>query len=254
MNYFQTGTAAERYAKGRPFTHPKAIEHFKKFVDLNSNFKRCLDVACGTGQSTVAVAKICDEVIGIDISPDMMSHAAKDPKITYQVAKAEDLPFDDSSFDLVTAGLALHWFDQPVFLKEAHRVLKPGGWLLFYFNWFQRGIIDMPEFKVWYDSEYLKRYPQPPRKNQIGFDNKLAEGLFKVTGPDEIPNELSLTQEQLIAYIVSQSNVIAVVEQGNESIENVVKWLTESTNRFFEGTKDRVFLFETKSWYLKRID
>ncbi|CAJ1078818.1 putative methyltransferase DDB_G0268948 [Xyrichtys novacula] len=44
---------------------------------------------------------------------------------------AEDLPFADSSVDLVTAMSAFHWFDRPRFLKEAHRVLKPRGCMAF---------------------------------------------------------------------------------------------------------------------------
>jgi ubiquinone/menaquinone biosynthesis C-methylase UbiE len=254
MNYFETKSAAERYAKGRPFTHPKAIEKFRNFMNLQKNFKRCLDVACGTGQSTTAVAEICDEVIGIDISEDMMIHAPRHPKIKYQTGKAENLPFDDNSFDLVSAGLALHWFDQPVFLKEAHRVLNSDGWLIFYFNLFERGVTDLPEFKHWYDAEYLKRYPQPPRKNQIGFDNNLAAGIFEVNGPEEYGCELQLTQEQLIAYIVSQSNVIAAVEQKGEAIEDVIKWLSQSTNPFFANNQTRNFLFDGKIWYLKKLD
>lgn len=42
---------------------------------------------------------------------------------------AEELPFADSSADLVTAMSAFHWFDRPRFLQEAHRVLKPQGCL-----------------------------------------------------------------------------------------------------------------------------
>ena len=40
---------------------------------------------------------------------------------------AEELPFPDSSVDLLTAASAAHWFDQARFLVEAARVLKPGG-------------------------------------------------------------------------------------------------------------------------------
>lgn len=42
---------------------------------------------------------------------------------------AEELPFADTSVDLVTAMSAFHWFDRPRFLQEACRVLKPGGCL-----------------------------------------------------------------------------------------------------------------------------
>lgn len=46
---------------------------------------------------------------------------------TIRVGKAEDLPLPDGSVDLLTVATAVHWFDQPKFLAEAGRVLKPGG-------------------------------------------------------------------------------------------------------------------------------
>lgn len=252
MNYFETDTAAERYARGRPFIHARPIAMFKELANMKEPFKRCLDVACGTGQSSVAVAEICDEVIGIDISDGMLAQAAKHPKVTYKISSAENMPFDNNSFDLITVGLAMHWFDQPKFLNEAHRVLKANSWLVIYHNLFNRGARDLPAFKKWYDNDYLKRYAQPPRKNKAEFNTELAAGLFDVVGKDDFVNELPLTQEQLLAYIVSQSNVIAAVEQGHEKIEDVISWLTESTDKFFKENNQPIFLFDGKIWYFRK--
>ena len=46
---------------------------------------------------------------------------------TCRKGRAEELPFSDSSVDLVTASVAAHWFDHSRFLAEADRVLKPRG-------------------------------------------------------------------------------------------------------------------------------
>lgn len=46
---------------------------------------------------------------------------------THREGKAEELPFPDGYVDLLTAASAVHWFDQPKFLAEASRVLKPRG-------------------------------------------------------------------------------------------------------------------------------
>ncbi|XP_059199607.1 putative methyltransferase DDB_G0268948 [Centropristis striata] len=93
-------------------------------------FELAVDVGCGSGQGTVLLAKHFASVVGTDVSPAQLEVAlqyAKQPNITYRQCVAEELPFADSSVDLITAMSAFHWFDRPRFLQEAHRVLKPRG-------------------------------------------------------------------------------------------------------------------------------
>ena len=111
MNFFSSKSAAERYAKGRPNVQAAAIRTFKEFAKIESPFKLCLDVGCGTGLSSVAVAEICESVIGIDCSVAMLAQAPKHPKIRYINSPAENLPFAELHFDLISVGLAMHWLD-----------------------------------------------------------------------------------------------------------------------------------------------
>jgi len=252
MNFFSSKTAAERYAKGRPNVQAAAIRTFKEFAKVTQPFKRCLDVGCGTGLSSVAVAEICDSVIGVDISEGMLAHATKHPKIQYQKSDAENLPFEDKTFDLITVGLAMHWFDQPAFLKEAERVLMLGGWLVIYNNEFTHKMKDVPKFTDWFSNSYLKRYPNPPRKNELAFNEKLAGDGFEFHGKGEFTNDIPMTQEQFVSYLTTQSNVIAKVEQGSERIEDVKKWLSDSTQEFFEKIKSGTLLFRGGIWYLRK--
>ncbi|XP_076602279.1 putative methyltransferase DDB_G0268948 [Chaetodon auriga] len=93
-------------------------------------FELAVDVGCGSGQGTVLLAKHFASVVGTDVSPaqvEMALQHAKEPNITYRQCAAEELPFADSSVDLMTAMSAFHWFDRPRFLQEAHRILKPRG-------------------------------------------------------------------------------------------------------------------------------
>ncbi|XP_069554964.1 putative methyltransferase DDB_G0268948 [Brachyistius frenatus] len=95
-------------------------------------FELAVDVGCGSGQGTLLLAKHFVSVVGTDVSPaqlEVASQYAKESNITYRHCVAEELPFADSSVDLVTAMSAFHWFDRPRFLREAHRVLKPRGCL-----------------------------------------------------------------------------------------------------------------------------
>lgn len=95
-------------------------------------FELAVDVGCGSGQGTLRLAKHFPSVVGTDVSPAQIGVAlqhAVQPNITYKECVAEELPFADSSVDLLTAMSAFHWFDRPRFLREAHRVLKPRGCL-----------------------------------------------------------------------------------------------------------------------------
>ncbi|KAM9851074.1 putative methyltransferase [Aulostomus maculatus] len=108
----------------------KILDMLEKQKD--GTFQLAVDVGCGSGQGTVLLAKHFTSVVGMDGSAAQLELALKHNKegnITYRQSIAEELPFADSSADLVTAMSAFQLFDRPRFLQEAHRVLKPGGCL-----------------------------------------------------------------------------------------------------------------------------
>jgi SAM-dependent methyltransferase len=85
-----------------------------------------LDVAGGTGALAAALAGRVAEVTVSDISEPMLAHVRAPARAV--VARAEQLPFADSSFDLVACIRALHHVDSPTrALDEMARVLRPGG-------------------------------------------------------------------------------------------------------------------------------
>ena len=85
-----------------------------------------LDVAGGTGALAEALAGRVGEVTVSDISEPMLAYVAAPARAV--VARAEQLPFPDSSFDLVACVRALHHVDSPTrALDEMARVVRPGG-------------------------------------------------------------------------------------------------------------------------------
>ncbi len=95
-----------------------------------------LDVGCGIGGSSLYLAeKYGASVAGITLSPVQANRAAQraeaaglSSRVSFQVADALAMPFADASFDLVwSMESGEHMPDKQQFLRECHRVLKPGG-------------------------------------------------------------------------------------------------------------------------------
>lgn len=96
-----------------------------------------LDIATGGGHTALKFAPYVDSVIATDLTPAMLQSAEKFivgqgiSNVEFKVADAEDLPFEDAQFDLVTCRIAPHHFpDVAQFVRESARVLKPNGILL----------------------------------------------------------------------------------------------------------------------------
>jgi len=95
-----------------------------------------LDVCCGTGKLALLISeKVCKggSVTGVDFSEEMLREARKkvspgSSNISFAVSDAKNLIFRDSSFDFVTVSFGMrNIIDTAAALKEAYRVLKPGG-------------------------------------------------------------------------------------------------------------------------------
>jgi ubiquinone/menaquinone biosynthesis C-methylase UbiE len=251
MNYFAYRTAAERYAKGRPFFHSLAIKYIRDICCERGRINLALDVGCGTGQSTLALLETAEKIVGVDNSAEMLSHVVPHPRIRYVEAHAEQLPFDDMSFGLTTVSGAFHWFDQPLFMREARRVLQPGRWLVIYNDGFTGRMIGNPNYEVWNREHYLVRYPTPPRKSQFLTDSNALEYGFVPSGLEQFVHEVEFTPEQLVSYLLTQTNVISVVETGEEDVQSVALRLLSSIQSLFTGTAEN-FLFSCEIRFLKR--
>ncbi len=251
MNYFGFASAAERYSKGRPFFHPLVIEHVKKLVSLQKPVARALDVGCGTGLSAVALKTLARTVVGLDAAPAMLAHAPRDKRIRYIAATAEHLPFGDDRFDLMTLSQVCHWLDRERFFAEARRVLRSSAWLIIYDAYFSSEMIANPEFQAWYRREFRVRYPTPPRA-RLTFDGEDATTApFQLRGEEQLQHAFTFTPRRLVDYLLTQSNVIAMVECGAEDIKEVRRWLEKSVEPFFAESNEADFVFNLAVWRLQ---
>jgi ubiquinone/menaquinone biosynthesis C-methylase UbiE len=103
--------------------------------------RRVLDLGCGEGSLTLDIARRGAEVVGIDLSPGMIQVATRrmeifmpDARAEFVAAPAEQLPFQDDSFDVVVGRFILHHLDMDRAPAEIARVLRPGGVAVFVEN------------------------------------------------------------------------------------------------------------------------
>ena len=99
--------------------------------------ERVLDLACGTGELERLIASSDSqvEIVGVDLAASMIHRARHKlegiPSATFRQADAHDLPFEAAAFDVVVSASTFHYFTRPDrVLREAARVLRPGGRLL----------------------------------------------------------------------------------------------------------------------------
>ena len=155
---------------------------------------RILDVGCGTGANLLMLSKYGDAE-GVDVSEDALAFCRERGLEQVKLGAAEKLPYDDATFDLVTAlDVVEHLDDDLAGLREMRRVLRPGGRVLlfvptFMFLW---GVQDDV-------SNHRRRYRLPELRRvleQAGFEIErttyanitfflpilLARKLMRVTG------------------------------------------------------------------------
>jgi demethylmenaquinone methyltransferase/2-methoxy-6-polyprenyl-1,4-benzoquinol methylase len=96
---------------------------------------RVLDVATGTGDMAMELARYTDSVVGLDLCQEMMRRGqaktekkGMEKRVDFIMGDALALPFSDNSFDCALNGFALrNVADINLFLAELRRVVKPGG-------------------------------------------------------------------------------------------------------------------------------
>jgi ubiquinone/menaquinone biosynthesis C-methylase UbiE len=144
-----------------------------------------LDIGCGEGYNTRLVARRGARVTAVDISEVFITHARQHERetplgIEYQIASAVDLPFADSSFDFAVAFMSL--MDVPETdraLAEAHRVLRPGGFLQFSMA---HPCFDTPHRRNLRDENH-RTYAIEVGDYFEGSEGEIDEWLFKAAPP-----------------------------------------------------------------------
>ena len=115
--------------------HQSTHQTFAGLAKLISGKSLVLDVGCGEGLLALALSRVARRVVGVDLSPVMISQARLQmvqtarANVDFVVGDIQALGFAYDSFDLIVSNFALHHTDQQMTLPALVQLLRPGGWL-----------------------------------------------------------------------------------------------------------------------------
>ena len=252
---FDSKRIAMGYAK-RPWLHKSVIEQLKVDLGLGEDyvFGNGLDVGCGAGLSTKALRLICDKVTGTDIADAMVEVCkelyAEDSALSFYVAGAEETKIPEEKYDIVTAAGCINWVDEKRFMANMAQVLKSNGVIVIYDFGITDKMAGNGAYTQWYQNEYLKKFPKPPRKENKWTQEDLSEG-FLMEKQTEYDMEYSFDLEKFVDFMLIQSNVNAQIENGNISTEEAREWMLETLAPIFGGEQKNL-IFYGYSWYIRK--
>ncbi|MCC7348622.1 MAG: methyltransferase domain-containing protein [Variibacter sp.] len=172
----QFGSHAKDYITSKPHAQGKSLERMVALAKPQPDW-RVLDVATGAGHVAYAFAPHVARVWASDITDEMLEIVRRESaarglaNVRATHAKAEALPFEDASFDLVTSRIAPHHFDSiPQFLDETHRVLRPGGVLALVDNVVPAGSVGdyVNAFERFRDPSHLRAWTMQEWRDALG--------------------------------------------------------------------------------------
>jgi ubiquinone/menaquinone biosynthesis C-methylase UbiE len=252
VNPFTGPVVGELYTRARPRLHHLVIERVAKLLEIRSPLSRAVDVGCGTGMSSLALAAITERVLALDVSADMLRHAERHPAVRYAIGTAESLPLASDSVDLVSVSAAMHWFDQSAFLAESHRVLHAGGSLVIYDVAPTGRIQELGSFPPEFVRRLLDRYPNVPSHPRFQFAEDRAQG-FLLVAQERYEYVVRMSVEEYVAWFLTASNVVAAVAAGRETLEEAETWNRREAETLFAEEPQLGFIFGGPIWCLARV-
>ena len=187
-----------------------------------------LDVATGGGHTALKFAPHVQHVIASDLTPKMLEAAEKHltekgaNNVEFKIADAENLPFEDAIFDLVTCRIAPHHFpDCAKFVRESARVLKSGGMLLVQDQVLP---VDSDAAKVVDSFEKLR----DPSHN-YAFSQEGWESMFRTAALSIEHTEQHIKRHEFITWAERMGNtpetIAQLVEMMNRASDAVLVWM-----------------------------
>jgi SAM-dependent methyltransferase len=178
--------------------------------------KKILDIGCGTGRFSIPLSCAFEEftVIGADSSHKMLEQAQQKPnsdRVVWSIQEVRNQTFEDASFDLVFVSDLLHHLDNPLDgIRECHRVLRPGGWLLCKYGAMEN-IVNDPEHTFFPETVPIDA-ARTPTQQQLG--NWMSQaGFGSVSSHTEHEQTRMTGADRLAAARAKSISVLHMIEE-----------------------------------------
>lgn len=167
--------AAQYYAKYRPGLPPEVANHLKDRFNLDGT-GTLLDMGCGAGQSTFALAPLFEKTVAFDTDAEMLAEAEKNrPKhlnIEWEQRSDKDVTVNEGPYRLVTACRSFNWMDQYPLLQKLHHIIEPGG-----------GVALIGDGSFWTGSEPWQKKVKEVIQGFLGQERRAGKSTY--SAPDE---------------------------------------------------------------------
>jgi SAM-dependent methyltransferase len=225
---------SERLAAAYACDRPPVHEHILRSARLARRAELALDVGCGAGLSTAALAPLARRVIGLEPIAAMLAHRrAIAPHAGFIIGRAERLPFPAGTFDLVTAAGSLNYADVPAALAEIARVLTPDGTFLLYDFSTGRHSVSGAELERWFAS-FERRFPWPPGWQPLDArELPLADYGLELLDFTAVETRLPMDLDAYLRYMLSETNVEDSIASGARSQEEARDWCRTTLESVF---------------------
>lgn len=236
---YSSANMASGYAQWRPPVHERVMQRVRDHLQLRAKVTRALDVGCGSGLSTAALEPVAEVRVGIEPAEPMVRYASLvAPRAHAVVGRAEELPFGNQSFQLMTAAGSLNYVDLERFFDEARRVLAHGGHLVVYDFGPGRSFRDSPALDDWY-TEFEKRYPFPPASSIDPETLNAGDHAIRRERCEFFETAIAMKPDFYLEYALTETSVAAAVARGVPYSE-IRDWCAATLPAVFGGPSREV--------------
>jgi len=242
---FDAPHLAQGYASARPPLHARILARALRAAGSPRLHEVGFDSGCGAGLSTRAMLPHVSVALAADPVLSMVRQAAACvPEARFFAARMESLPLNDGCCRLMTAAGSLNYTDVPAALREAARVLSPGGLLIVYDFAPGKRFGDDKSLEKWFDA-FLGRHPKPA-DGAAALDppalRALAGGFFQPLAESTIEEREIYDAPRYAAYMMTETNAAAAIRAG-ERAAAIRQWMDETLPAVF-GERPREVLFD----------
>lgn len=225
---------SERLAAGYAFDRPPVHEQILRSARLGGQADHALDVGCGAGVSTAALSAMARRITGLEPVPAMLAHwRTVAPHARFVIGQAEDLPFTNSAFDLVTAAGSLNYADLPSALAEIARVMAGDGTFVLYDFSAGRRSANADDLAAWY-TLFEQHFPPPAGWQPLEVrELDLARYGLRLLEFTDVEVRLPMTFDAYLRYTLSEVNVDHAIARGACTAAEARDWCQATLQAVF---------------------